>query len=156
MEKGGFLLNRLVYERFGSKSGLLRYFCHFFLAKMGVYRRFYSIRPDKYQRLVFICSGNICRSPLAEAYARSLGKTAASCGLYCGDGYPADPRAHNFAKSQGLTLEDHKTVNVADFQFLATHYTAGTEPSHLSSLQETVRVGYRVVSAGGSCVSPCT
>jgi len=120
MEKGGFLLNRLVYERFGSKSGLLRYFCHFFLAKMGVYRRFYSIRPDKYQRLVFICSGNICRSPLAEAYARSLGKTAASCGLYCGDGYPADPRAHNFAKSQGLTLEDHKTVNVADFQFLDT------------------------------------
>lgn len=154
LEKGGFLLSRFVYEQFGSKNGLLRYFCHSVLAKVGVYRRFYNITPTNFDRLVFICSGNICRSPLAEAYARSLGKQAASCGLSCGDGFPADPRARDFAKSKGLTLDDHKTVNVSDFQFQDSDLVIVMEPSHLIQLRKKVTGDYRVVLAGGYCTRP--
>lgn len=121
---------------------------------MGAYRRFYSARPIDFQRLVFICSGNICRSPLAEAYARHLGKPAASCGLNCGDGYPADPRAQEFAKLNGLNLEDHKTVNVTDFQFRDTDLVVVMEPSHVRLFREKVRGDLRVVLAGGYCARP--
>lgn len=147
-------MNRLVYERFGSKNGFVRFLGHSFLAQMGAYRRFSKAMPESCQRLVFVCNGNICRSPLAEAYARSLGKLAASCGLNCGDGFPADPRAIKFAKAQGLTLDSHKTVNVLDFEFRKTDFIVVMEPSHISSFQDKVSQDYPVVLAGSYCRSP--
>lgn len=121
---------------------------------MGAYKRFSNTLPESFQRLVFVCNGNICRSPLAEVYARSLGKQAASCGLNCGTGFPADSRAIEFAKSQGLMLHNHKTVNVSDFEFQKTDFIVVMEPSHISSFKEKVSRHYPVVLAGSYCKSP--
>ncbi len=147
-------MNRLVYERFGSKNGFVRSLGHSFLAQIGAYRRFSNALPENFQRLVFVCSGNICRSPLAEVYARSLGRQAASCGLNCGDGFPADPRAIEFAKAQGLSLDSHRTVNVCDFEFRDTDFIVVMEPSHITSFQGKVSQRLQVVLAGSYCKSP--
>jgi len=147
-------LNRLVYERFGSKNGFVRFLGHSFLAQIGAYRRFSNVMPENFQRLVFICSGNICRSPLAEVYARSLGKQAASCGLNCGDGFPADPRAIQFARAHGLTLDRHRTVNVRDFEFRDTDFIVVMEPSHISSFRGKVDRNFPVLLAGSYCRTP--
>lgn len=147
-------MNRIVYERFGSRGGFLRYFGHSFLAWIGVYRQFSRISPDSYGRLVFVCNGNICRSPLAEAYARSLGKNAASCGLNCGDGYPADPRASEHAQKVGLSLDDHRTVNVKDFEFRHDDLIVVMEPSHIASFREKVSGDHRLILAGSFCETP--
>jgi len=147
-------LNRLVYERFGSRKGLLLFFYHWLFALVGGYSRFAAVSPKSDQRLVFVCSGNICRSPLAEVYARSLGKETASCGLHCGDGFPADPRAREFARQQGLSLEDHKTVNVKDFEFRETDLVVVMEPSHITQFVEKTSKSYQLVLAGSYCQKP--
>jgi len=147
-------LNRLVYERFGSRKGLLRFLYHWLIAQLGGYGRFSRANPESHQRLVFVCSGNICRSPLAEVYARSLGKESASCGLHCGDGFPADHRAKAFASQQGLSLEGHKTVNVRDFEFQDEDLIVVMEPAHITSFQDKVGKKYRVVLAGSYCGKP--
>lgn len=144
-----------MYERFGSKQGFVRFWYHKVLSLAGVYRQ-YGRQPgsDLPRRLVFICSGNICRSPLAEVYARSLGMEAASCGLNCGDNYPADPRAREFAKAQGLSLEGHKTVNVRDFEFQSSDLIVVMEPSHLDQFQKKVGKNYPMALAGSYCETP--
>lgn len=147
--QGDNALRQWVYEQFGSKKGLVRFYYHRALALVGVYRK-YSPEVTSFasRRLVFICSGNICRSPLAEVYARSLGMDAASCGLNCGDNYPADPRARAFASAHGLNLDHHKTVNVADFEFKDSDVIVVTEPSHIYQFQEIVGNEYMIVLAG--------
>jgi low molecular weight protein-tyrosine phosphatase len=144
----------LVYERFGSRKGLLLFLYHWLFAQVGVYSRFARVRPERNQRLVFVCSGNICRSPLAEAYARSLGKDSASCGLHCGDGFPADHRARAFASQHGFSLEDHKTVNVRDFEFQNTDLIVVMEPAHITSFQDKVGKKYQLALAGSYCDRP--
>lgn len=144
-------MNRWMYERFGSKKGFVRYLKHGLLALMGYYRHYPTVFPEKGRRLVFICSGNICRSPLAEAYAASLGWNAASCGLHCGDNYPADPRARSFAGTNNLTLESHKTTHVKDFQFKEDDLVVVMEPAHLAEFRKSVGRSYQVVLAGKYC-----
>ncbi len=59
--------------------------------------------------ILFICTGNTCRSPMAEAYARAkLGVEADSCGLAASVGEPASKNAIIVAKEQGLDLTNHR------------------------------------------------
>lgn len=144
-------MNRLVYERFGSKKGLVRYIQHGILAAFGGYRQFPAIQPDKGRRLVFICSGNICRSPLAEVYAASLGWNACSCGLHCGGKFPADPRARAYARKHGLDLDAHTTTNVNDFRFEDDDLIVVMEPAHIVDFKRAVGEDYQIVLAGKYC-----
>jgi protein-tyrosine phosphatase len=63
-----------------------------------------------------VCKGNICRSPLAEAYLRSVLQkndiTVTSAGLDTTDGKPAHPFAKSVADLYGLTLERHLTAQI--------------------------------------------
>jgi len=149
-------LSQWFYERFGSKKGFVRLLYHRALAFAGAYGKYVRSNTGNAasQRIVFICSGNICRSPLAEVYARSLGIDAASCGLNCGTGFPADPRAREFAQGQGLSLEAHKTVNVRDFEFHNSDLIVVMEPSHLFQFQNRVGKNYPLVLAGNYCSNP--
>ena len=66
--------------------------------------------------VLFICTGNTCRSPLAEGYARTvLGLNADSCGLAASLGAPATEQAIAVAKEAGfdLTLHRAKPLTVA-------------------------------------------
>ncbi|MBZ2167852.1 hypothetical protein K8I84_03670 [Marinobacter sp. F4216] len=147
-------MSRFVYEYFGSKNGLMRFIGHGILATVGAYRRYPAAKPDENQRLVFICSGNICRSPLAEVYARSLGREARSCGLDCTDGHPADPRARKFAAANGLSLDDHVTVNAKNFEFQDSDLIVVMEPSHIDSFQRRVGPSHALALAGAYCSPP--
>ena len=64
------------------------------------YERWAAVRlPDSVQSVLFVCKGNICRSPLAEVYFRSLVEkdgrriTVRSAGLETTPGKPADAKA---------------------------------------------------------------
>ncbi|WP_372997843.1 low molecular weight phosphatase family protein [Marinobacter sp.] len=110
--------------------------------------------PKPGQRVVFICSGNICRSPLAEYYARSLGLKADSCGLDCGVGFPADPRAFEFGKTLGLDLSVHETKRVDQFDFLPDDLIVVMEPKHLKKFQQQVSNQHKIILAGLFCPDP--
>ncbi|MBN1199275.1 MAG: low molecular weight phosphotyrosine protein phosphatase [Bacteroidales bacterium] len=75
--------------------------------------------------VLFVCTGNICRSPLAEGILKKkysekkLQGKVDSCGFesfHLGD--PPDPRAQQIAITHGINISTHKSrlFNVEDFE----------------------------------------
>ena len=63
--------------------------------------------------VLFVCTGNTCRSPLAEAIARARGVDAASAGLAAAEGRPASPGALLAAVWRGIDLSGHRSRPVS-------------------------------------------
>lgn len=83
------------------------------------YERWAAIRlPDSVQSVLFVCKGNICRSPLAAAYFQSLVEkegrqlTVRSAGLETIPGRPAHAKAQAVAAQHRLSLDAHATTHV--------------------------------------------
>jgi protein-tyrosine-phosphatase len=68
------------------------------------------------RRIVFVCTGNTCRSPLAEVLARAryaeLPLIFASAGTDAAAGQPASAEARAIARERGLDLEGHRSAPV--------------------------------------------
>lgn len=128
---------RAIKNEFGSKRGFVRSIKHQLLNLIGRYNPYKAIDFNSVQRLVFVCSGNICRSPLAEAVSRNINVPSESFGLHCRGGDPADPRAIKLAKAWELSLENHTTRHISDYKPLPGDLLVGMEPKHL------VEIGHR-------------
>jgi protein-tyrosine phosphatase len=67
-------------------------------------------------KILFVCTGNICRSPLAEVMARSTFDGArfvfTSAGTYVVAGRPATEHAQAVARERGLDLTGHRAVSL--------------------------------------------
>lgn len=67
----------------------------------------------KYERILFVCTGNTCRSPMAETIFRSLQfenkKRVLSRGMVVLFPEPSNPKAEMVAASHGLKLENHRS-----------------------------------------------
>lgn len=65
--------------------------------------------------IIFICTGNTCRSPMAEGLFRAhggeeqTGLAAASAGLFTQDGMPASENAITAAKELGADISAHRS-----------------------------------------------
>ncbi len=129
------LIKNPVRRRFGSLRGAARYGKYLLLMHLGAFRALSDIDFSRVSRLIFICSGNICRSPFAEFYARSRGIEAESFGLHCPDGDPADPRAIDFAKSVGIDMKGHLTRNIQGYEPESGDLVLAMEPAQYQELQ---------------------
>lgn len=77
-------------------------------------------------RILFVCQGNTCRSPLAEVIARHVfgpNHSLASAGTETAEGEPPARYAMAVAKEMGLDLTSHRTrsidsYNLSDFDVL--------------------------------------
>lgn len=67
------------------------------------------------QQIVFVCTGNTCRSPMAEGLFRAhggeqaTGLAAASAGLFTQDGFPASANAVTAAGELGADISAHRS-----------------------------------------------
>ncbi len=79
--------------------------------------------------IIFVCSGNTCRSPFAEGYFNSLDLkniTVSSRGLSV-SGLPVSENSFLIAKEFGLSIEDHISVTFTKGDFNADYIFTMTE-----------------------------
>lgn len=93
-----------------------------------------------YLHLVFVCTGNTCRSPMAESLLRSLlpENTAwevHSAGVAAANGAPASEFAVRAMKEKGLDLREHEAHQVDPKMLRHAHKVITMTQSHLDYLQ---------------------
>jgi protein-tyrosine phosphatase len=92
--------------------------------------------------ILFVCTGNICRSPTAEAVLRHLAKEKSlelrieSAGI--GDwhvGHPPDERAQSHARNRGYDLSAQRARQVRANDFEEFDMILAMDRGHLRALQ---------------------
>lgn len=95
-------------------------------------------------RILFVCTGNICRSPTAEGVARSLAERLGlgqhfafdSAGTHAYHvGEAPDSRTQRAAKSRGYDLSAQRARRVTDFDFVNFDLLLAMGADHLDSLR---------------------
>jgi protein-tyrosine-phosphatase len=129
-------LTQHIKDRFGSKRGLVKELVHTLFLHMGFYKHLQKVPIKNVRRYVFICYGNICRSPLAEYAAKQHGANAISFGLHTRGADKADERAIDFALTMGIDLSPHATRPIDQYIPQDGDLLVGMEPKHAKELQE--------------------
>lgn len=96
-------------------------------------------------KILFVCMGNICRSPLAEGHFRQLlarradhlGITVDSAGTHgYHAGSPPDPRAQKAAERRGIDISKLAARNVVEADFDRFDYIIAMDQDNLADLLE--------------------
>ncbi len=102
-------------------------------------------------RILFVCTGNTCRSPMAEGLAKKRfskhpGFTFSSCGTFALGGSGASANAISAMKEFGVDISDHRSSNFNElsdeFDLILTmtraHKSALSGFSNVYSIKEYV------------------
>jgi Protein-tyrosine-phosphatase len=95
-------------------------------------------------KVLFVCTGNICRSPTAEGVFRHLVKqagldhriatdSAGTHGYHVGEA--PDPRSQRAAKTRGVDLSDLRARKVTTADFADFDYILAMDHGHLTQLR---------------------
>ena len=94
--------------------------------------------------MLFVCTGNICRSPTAEGVLKALARKegvllhAESAGTHDYHvGEPADERAQHHAKRRGYDLSGQRARHVTRGDFEAFDLIVAMDRGHLRLLERT-------------------
>lgn len=147
------IIREYIRDNYGSNRGLLRFARECFLSGAGAYRRWSTIDWARVERLVFVCKGNICRSPLGALSAGQAGVATVSYGLDCTEGAPADPRAVRYAEAIGLDLSGHRTRHIGGWKAAAGDLVVAFEPAHLAALNGRLQDSSAQVTLAGLWLS---
>lgn len=132
-------LNRLLARKgLGTARGALRHVQFRLMLQLGLLSDFEKVDWARVQRLVFVCKGNICRSPYAEAKARALGADAASFGLHAAHLEPADPVAIRCAAARGVDLAGHRSRLLSPQGIRPGDVVVGFEPWHATGASDVL------------------
>ena len=91
-------------------------------------------------KIIFICTGNTCRSPMAEGLFRAhggeekTGLTAASAGLFTQDGMPASQNAIAAAAERGADITAHRSRMLTAEMAHAARYLVCMTGAHYDRL----------------------
>ena len=88
---------------------------------------------SKVRRLVFVCQGNVCRSPLAETFARQHGLPVISRGLKTNPGTRVNPIASRIALAMGVDMTEHTSQRFNPIDLRDGDLVLGMEPVHLAA-----------------------
>lgn len=106
-------------------------------------------------RIVFLCSGNTARSPMAEALFGRMVKNAdvSSAGFMTLSGEDADEYAVLVCRKHGIDLSGFKTTNISDVDFKEVDVvlTATCENKKKIKKFHPYVNAYTIKEYGGSC-----
>ena len=93
-------------------------------------------------RVLVVCSGNICRSPLAAEYLRHRARREGissliveSRGTLGIEGEPADAKARLVARENGFELNGHRSAGLKPSDMRAADLVVAMSLDHLDELQ---------------------
>jgi len=93
-------------------------------------------------RLLFVCTGNTCRSPMAEVLARAEAQRRGwshlevrSAGVAAYPGAPASEGARKTASLHGMDLERHRSTPVTEALLAHADLILTMSPSHLEMVE---------------------
>jgi protein-tyrosine-phosphatase len=91
-------------------------------------------------RVLFVCTGNTCRSPFAEAVARGAGHDAESAGVsaYTGDEPPDDAIA--VARELGYDLSAHRARALTEEMLERADLVVGMTAAHVNAIDGRARL----------------
>lgn len=101
---------------------------HRFNLRLGRFRKYREIDWKKVSRVVFVCTGNVCRSPYAEALSLKAGLAAASAGIIVERKVAADATGQVVAKARGVELGDHESKSLSAIEIHDRDLLVAMEP----------------------------
>lgn len=93
-------------------------------------------------KIMFICTGNTCRSPMAQAIFTDMAKdsgiafTVCSAGIHAQNGDPASENAVTACEETGLDLKHHRAKSVMDENLNTTDLFVVMTMTHAQALME--------------------
>lgn len=122
---------------------------HFELLRPGILD-LAALREAAGLRIGFVCTGNTCRSPMAEALARArlaarlelphtrlsdFGFALSSMGVFASPGAPASPLAVEVLRAQGIDLSGHRAREAQPDDLASLDVLYALARSHLEALE---------------------
>lgn len=104
----------------------------------------------KPRKILFVCTGNICRSPTAEGVLRDALVKAGKYGEFMLDsagvdswhvGQPPDERSQKTALAHGVDISDLRARNVKLSDFTTFDLILAMDQSHFTKLKDNAPVG---------------
>lgn len=96
------------------------------------------------KHIIFVCTGNRCRSPMAEGIARrvfgerGLDYTFASYGVLDLDGAPPTPQAQQVCRSAGIDISDHRAQPLTPDAAKDADLILVMERAHIDWIEENI------------------
>lgn len=121
--------------------------------------------------IVFVCTGNTCRSPLAEAMMRrhladrlgvppdeleGRGVAVASAGVAAAVGSPASPETVEVLRQRGITADAHSAQQLTEHLVRQADLLVAMTPSHLESIHSLwpdAAARVKLLDASGGAIS---
>lgn len=138
----------------GTKKGKFKATVEFMFWRAGLLGALTTVEFARVERVLFVCSGNICRSPYAEVKLASQGFSCESFGLSTTPGIPADARAVKVAEGRGIDLSTHRSKQAGSFSISASDLLLGMTPDHCRELKKLKIAGGAQVSLLGIYATP--
>lgn len=111
--------------------------------------------------IIFVCTGNTCRSPMAEAIANQWLKehgrddvTCSSAGLFAEEGAPASEEAVYVMKELGLDISSHRSHQLTPDDITEADLFAVMTPSHAAMLISAGVPSDKIHVLGGGISDP--
>ncbi|MFH0352548.1 MAG: hypothetical protein ACHBMF_11575, partial [Chromatiales bacterium] len=133
------MLNRVrtvLDNRYGGPRGCVLHFSALVRYYLGAWRQYRAIDWARVRRLVFLCMGNVCRSPYAAGRARQQGVESLSFGLDVRISAPADTIAQVVARQRAVDLSRHQSRPLQPADLRDTDLVVLMEPGHLRTLKQ--------------------
>ena len=127
-------LHQFLRNEYGGTGGFFTHLHAIALHRLGRWERHRQIDLREVKRFVFVCKGNVCRSPYAAARARAVGLPSISYGLDVQRETQATTQAQAEALRHGIDLSSHRSRSFEPGNTSRGDLLIGMEPSHLSQL----------------------